>query len=58
MDSTHFGRYTFMATASTEQLGRGLAYYYGQIRKKEKHSISSARITPSVTAWRTDLEKV
>ena len=36
MDSTHFGRYTFMATASTEQLGRGLAYYYGQIRKKEK----------------------
>ena len=35
MDATNFSRYTFMPTASTEQLGRGLAYYYGQ-RKKEK----------------------
>ena len=36
MDATNFGRYTFMTTLSTEQVGRGLAYYYGQIRKKEK----------------------
>ena len=35
MDATNFGRYTFMPSASTEQIGRGLAYYYGQ-RKKEK----------------------
>ncbi len=31
-----FSRYAFMTTFSTEQIGRGLAYYYGQIRKKEK----------------------
>ena len=36
MDATNFGRYSFMASISTEQIGRGLAYYYGQIRKKEK----------------------
>ncbi len=36
MDATNFGRYSFMPSASTEQIGRGLAYYYGQIRKKEK----------------------
>lgn len=35
-DATNFGRYSFMTTLSTEQVGRGLAYYYGQIRKKEK----------------------
>jgi len=31
-----FSRYSFMCTFSTEQIGRGIAYYYGQIRKKEK----------------------
>ena len=31
-----FSRYCFMTTFSTQQIGRGLAYYYGQIRKKEK----------------------
>ena len=36
MDATNFSRYAFMTSYSTEQLGRGLAYYYGQIRKKEK----------------------
>jgi ABC-type branched-subunit amino acid transport system substrate-binding protein len=36
MDATNFSRYAFMTTLSTEQVGRGLAYYYGQIRKKEK----------------------
>jgi ABC-type branched-subunit amino acid transport system substrate-binding protein len=36
MDATNFNRYAFMSSASTEQIGRGLAYYYGQIRKKEK----------------------
>ena len=36
MDATNFGRYSFMPSFSTEQVGRGLAYYYGQIRKKEK----------------------
>jgi len=35
-DDTNFGRYSFMPSASTEQIGRGLAYYYGQIKKKEK----------------------
>jgi len=35
MDATNFGRYSFMPSISTEQVGRGLAYYYGQIRKKE-----------------------
>ncbi len=35
-DATNFGRYSFMATPTTDQLGVGLAYYYGQIRKKEK----------------------
>jgi len=35
-DATNFGRYSFMSSDSTEQIGRGMAYYYGQIRKKEK----------------------
>ncbi len=29
-DATNFGRYAFQPTVSTEQIGRGLAYYYGQ----------------------------
>jgi len=36
MDATNFRRYAFMTSYSTGQLGRGLAYYYGQMRKKEK----------------------
>ena len=36
MDATNFGRYSFMPSASTDQIGRGMAYYYGKIRKKEK----------------------
>ena len=35
-DATNFGRYSFMSSDSTFQIGRGMAYYYGQIRKKEK----------------------
>jgi len=35
-DATNFSRYTFMTSDSTEAVGRGMAYYYGQIRKKEK----------------------
>lgn len=35
-DATNFTRFSFMSSFSTEQIGRGLAYYYGQIRKKEK----------------------
>jgi ABC-type branched-subunit amino acid transport system substrate-binding protein len=35
-DATNFSRYAFMTAFSTEQIGRGLAYYYGQIRKQEK----------------------
>ena len=35
-DATNFNRYSFQVTFSTQQVGRGLAYYYGQIRKKEK----------------------
>ncbi len=34
-DATNFTRYGFMSSCSTEQVGRGLAYYYGQIRKKK-----------------------
>lgn len=36
MDASNFGRYSFQTSYSTEQVGRGLAYYYGQLRKKEK----------------------
>jgi len=35
-DATNFTRYSFMTAWSTGQVGRGMAYYYGQIRKKEK----------------------
>lgn len=35
-DATNFSRYAFHSYYSIEQTGRGLAYYYGQIRKKEK----------------------
>jgi len=35
-DATNFTRYSFMTSFSTDQIGRGFAYYYGQIRKKEK----------------------
>ena len=35
-DATNFGRYCFQGSYSTEQVSRGLAYYLGQIRKKER----------------------
>ena len=35
-DATNFGRYSFMSSDTTFAIGRGMAYYYGQIRKKEK----------------------
>ena len=35
-DATNFNRYSFMSSDTTESIGRGMAYYYGQIRKKEK----------------------
>jgi len=35
MDASNFSRYAFMSTWSAEQVGRAVAYYYGQIRKKE-----------------------
>jgi ABC-type branched-subunit amino acid transport system substrate-binding protein len=35
-DAVNFGRYAFMSTPTTDQIGRGMAYFYGQIRKKEK----------------------
>jgi branched-chain amino acid transport system substrate-binding protein len=35
-DAANFKPYAFQTAFSTEQMGRGLAYYYGQIRKKEK----------------------
>ena len=34
-DAANFGRNSFMSTMSVSQIGRGMAYYYGQIRKKE-----------------------
>ena len=36
MDAQNFGRYSFMSSDTTYSIGRGMAYYYGQIRKKEK----------------------
>jgi branched-chain amino acid transport system substrate-binding protein len=35
-NAQNFTRYSFMTSFSTEQIGRAFAYYYGQIRKKEK----------------------
>ena len=35
-DAQNFSRYSFMTSFSTSQVGRGLAYYYGQMSKKEK----------------------
>jgi branched-chain amino acid transport system substrate-binding protein len=35
-DATNFGRYSFMTSVTTQMCGEGLAYFYGQIRKKEK----------------------
>ena len=36
MNATNFSRYSFMVSPGTDQIGRAMAYYYGQIRKKEK----------------------
>ena len=35
-DATNFGRYSFAGGYSTGQMGRAVAYYYGQVKKKEK----------------------
>ena len=35
-DATNFGRYAFQSFWTSDSIGRGLAYYYGKIRKKEK----------------------
>lgn len=35
-DVENFSPYSFMTSWTTGQVGRGMAYYYGQIRKKEK----------------------
>jgi len=35
-DAENFGRYSFQGSFSCDQVARGLAYYYGQIKKKEK----------------------
>ena len=35
-DATNFNRYSFMSSDTTESIGRGMAYYYGQIHRKEK----------------------
>ena len=35
-DANNFSANSFMTCMSVSQIGRGLAYYYGQIRKKEK----------------------
>ncbi|MEE9913090.1 MAG: ABC transporter substrate-binding protein [Deltaproteobacteria bacterium] len=36
MSAETFNRYSFQTVYDTSQIGRSLAYYYGQIRKKEK----------------------
>jgi ABC-type branched-subunit amino acid transport system substrate-binding protein len=35
-DHKNFTRYSFMSSFSTQQIGMAAAYYYGQMRKKEK----------------------
>ena len=35
-NAENFGTYSFHTGPSTDQVARGLAYYYGQIRKQEK----------------------
>ncbi len=35
-DATNFSRYSFMTAWTAGSVGRGFAYYYGQMRKKEK----------------------
>ncbi len=35
-DAANFSRNAFMTTLSVSQVGRGMAYFYGQVRKKEK----------------------
>lgn len=35
-DATNFTRYSFMTVPSCDVVGSSLAYYYGQIRRKEK----------------------
>jgi branched-chain amino acid transport system substrate-binding protein len=35
-DATNFSRYAFQSSMSADQLGRAHAYYYGQVRKKER----------------------
>jgi ABC-type branched-subunit amino acid transport system substrate-binding protein len=35
-DATNFSRYAFQSSMSADQLGRGLAYHYGKVKKKEK----------------------
>ena len=35
-DKQNFTKYSFMTSYSTEQIGRTAAYYYGQVRKKER----------------------
>ena len=36
-DATNFSRYAFQTSMSADQLGRGLAWYYGQMRRKESY---------------------
>jgi branched-chain amino acid transport system substrate-binding protein len=36
MDATNFSRYSFMTNFSCDQIARAMAYYYGQVRKKER----------------------
>ncbi|MFH2130982.1 MAG: ABC transporter substrate-binding protein [bacterium] len=35
-EGNDFSRYAFMTCPTTGQIGKGLAYYYGKVRKKEK----------------------
>jgi len=35
-DAENFSHYTFMGSYSTESVSRAMAYYFGQVRKKEK----------------------
>ena len=44
-NAENFGRYAFQGCFSSDQIARGIAYYYGRIRKHEKKFYILCRTT-------------
>ena len=57
-DATNFGRYSFQGAFSADQIARGLAYYYGKIRKQEKKFYILCRTTASAMSLLKDSNTV